>query len=362
PPPVCRSWCFTVNNYTYTPTALPPHGKYAVIGREVGAEGTPHLQGYIEYDCTQRPSAVYRWLQAKCYATPRRGSSVQARTYCMKEDPSPLEFGTFVPPAPGRRSDIDALYDSATSGQSLAQVASEHRGTYLRYYRAVQHVQALPALEAPPLRTSLHVSVFEGPPGSGKTATAYALYPNLYAVPLGKDIWFDGYTGQDVLLFDDFSGQMRLVDLLRFTDIYPVQVPIKGGFVYLQCTKIIFTTNVPLAHWYNFSARQDSLDALSRRVHETRFFTLPFDIASLFPPLDPLLDLGGPSGYVETPPGSPSTDYADLTVSYSSSEEDEVLYNANTEEEEVSEGEEDFPSMLSCDEASLSEDESSEGY
>ena len=45
--------------------------------------------------------------------------------------------------------------------------------------------------------------------------------------------WFDGYDGQDTAIFDDFraSGN-RFSYILRLIDRYPMDVPVKGGFVY----------------------------------------------------------------------------------------------------------------------------------
>lgn len=45
-----HNWCFTVNNYTAEEIVAVKslEYKYLVIGFEVGEEGTPHLQCYVE--------------------------------------------------------------------------------------------------------------------------------------------------------------------------------------------------------------------------------------------------------------------------------------------------------------------------
>ena len=57
--------------------------KYAIIGSEVGASGTPHLQGYIEFKEKMRPIGVFgirelHWELA-------RGSKIENIIYCSKE-------------------------------------------------------------------------------------------------------------------------------------------------------------------------------------------------------------------------------------------------------------------------------------
>ncbi len=135
----------------------------------------------------------------------------------------------------------------------------------MRYFKAVQHVRQILAFDKPRIR-DVNISVFFGPPGTGKTRAAYLEDKHLFSIPIGKDMWFDNYRGEKTLLIDDFNGELRLVDLLRLLDIYPVQIPIKGSFVYLQATRIIITSNTPIEYWYDYTTRQDSLNALKRRI------------------------------------------------------------------------------------------------
>ncbi len=269
-----RSYCFTVNNPTYTPEELPEYGRYAIIASETGDEGTPHLQGYIEFTRPCGLRYVQKWLKCKAHCEYRRGTRDQARDYCMKEDKEPIELGTWVL-SPGTRTDLAEFYADCCSLSSLASIADKHPSAYIKYWKACQHVRTLAALDPPDIRLNLKVSLYHGPPGSGKTRAAYAFDKDLYSLPIGKDLWFDGYTGQKTVLLDDFNGECRLVDLLRLLDIYPIQMPVKCSFVWLHATHIIITSNVKHDYWYDYVTRQDSLQALSRRIHVIREF--PYD-------------------------------------------------------------------------------------
>jgi len=55
--------------------------------------------------------------------------------------------------------------------------------------------------------------------------------------------WFDGYDGQDHVLFDDFRASWcTFSHLLNLLDKYPVNVEIKGGFRMFK-PKIIWITS-----------------------------------------------------------------------------------------------------------------------
>lgn len=58
-----RAWCFTLNNYTAEEEVAVQQldVAYLVYGREVGAEGTMHLQGYL-YRTLARLSAMKKMI------------------------------------------------------------------------------------------------------------------------------------------------------------------------------------------------------------------------------------------------------------------------------------------------------------
>lgn len=80
-----RYWVFTLNNYTEADpdriSGLVSDGvaSYVVIGKEVGANGTRHLQGYIEFSQRLRFSRV-RNLLGRCHIESRNGTAQQAGT------------------------------------------------------------------------------------------------------------------------------------------------------------------------------------------------------------------------------------------------------------------------------------------
>ncbi len=81
-------WCFTLNNYTENEissviTTIKEKCKKAIISREVGESGTPHLQGYIEFKTKTRPKSVF--LFNRIHFEKAKGNAQQNYNYCSKD-------------------------------------------------------------------------------------------------------------------------------------------------------------------------------------------------------------------------------------------------------------------------------------
>lgn len=123
------------------------------------------------------------------------------------------------------------------------------------------------------------VFVYQGPTGTGKSREVWEredpefTEDKLYVV--ADNYWWDGYRGQEAVLFEEFTGQWKIEWLLRVLDRYPMRVPFKGGFVPLKAKRIYFTSNKMWQEWYPIGVNGVSaaqLDALERRFTEVRDF------------------------------------------------------------------------------------------
>lgn len=85
-PAGAKRWCFTWNNYPadwLAPMAPGLDGSTWCCGEEVG-EGTPHLQGYVEFVAKVRPVG-YRGFPLEIHWEAARGDRAQNLRYCAKE-------------------------------------------------------------------------------------------------------------------------------------------------------------------------------------------------------------------------------------------------------------------------------------
>lgn len=81
--------------------------------------------------------------------------------------------------------------------------------------------------------------------------------------------WFDGLERTSrVFLVDEYAEQLSLPFLLRLLDPYPIQLPVKGGFIFPRYSTIVFTSNIDPHLWYQDALPQHRA-AFLRRVRES---------------------------------------------------------------------------------------------
>lgn len=263
-----RCFCFTINN-PEEPLLLQEWMNYLVYQKERGENGTEHYQGYCEVAGNAK---TLQWLKnhwnATAHIEARRGSQDQAIAYCKKDDTrieGPFEYGEKK--EQGKRNDLLELGELAKSGVRKREAFETLPATYMRHHRAYAHVQTL----YKPKAVERTVILLIGPPGVGKTRHVHDNEDEFWQTPLQKEMWFDGYDGQEVALIDDFQGQMPLTLLLQLLDRYVVQVPTKGGFTWWTPKKIYVTSNYEISEWYDYTNRGNARAALERRFSEIRY-------------------------------------------------------------------------------------------
>ena len=76
-----------MNNYSEVEfeLLLKVQSKYLVVGKEVGESGTPHLQGYVEFENARTLGGVKKLIGDRAHLEIRRGSAKQASEYCKKD-------------------------------------------------------------------------------------------------------------------------------------------------------------------------------------------------------------------------------------------------------------------------------------
>lgn len=278
-----RNWCFTLNNpseeelynlHTILPQAR--EFRFIVFQLEQGLDGaTPHVQGYIEFNCQLRLNAAKRLISQRAHLEVRRGSQQQAIAYCEKQETrleGPWRYGEPQEGRQGQRSDLLALKSALDEGSTDLQLWEEFFPTMMRYYKGVAQYQILKRDQR---RWKSKVYVLVGEPGTGKSKWALDNFPNAYWKQRGN--WWDGYHHDDVVL-DDFYGWLPFDTLLRLLDRYPLLVETKGGQASFIAKNIVITSNALPKEWYqnvrNYSALARRIDVVMKFTGENQFIEI----------------------------------------------------------------------------------------
>jgi len=242
---------------------------YLAYAHEVApTTGRDHWQGFA-YAKTQMPLAGWKKLFPGAHIEQMRSDFAKNEKYCSKEGQL-IEHGKR--PRQGERTDLTEMKVQIDAGKRPLEIADEVDGMFgvvARHHKfAETYFQYKRAKTLAHDRTAPEVYVRIGPPGTGKTKWMDDTYGigNWVTAPDNNGQWFDN-CDHDVILFDDVeAGAIPTTSQFkRLTDRYPIQVPVKGGFITWKPKVIVFTSNShPKQWWPNLS--EFNLAAIERRI------------------------------------------------------------------------------------------------
>lgn len=286
-----RNTCFTLNNYSELSVKqlidVAKHVKYIVWGKEIGEEGTPHLQGYIELKQPKTISALNKMIgwSSKPHYEPRGGTAKQAAGYCKKgSGPEPeegwgyyfdhphetwdndeYEFGEIS--KQGAREDLNELKDLITSGKrTVDEICVEDPIKVHQYGRVLDRLEDI-ALRKRFRKEMTQGIWYWGESGAGKSHKAMEGYDSsTHYVKCLDDDWWDGYTGQETVIFNEFRGQVSFSRLLDLTDKWPTKVKRRNRepvpflakrliVTSVQCPRDVYRNLVTNEPWEQFDRR-----------------------------------------------------------------------------------------------------------
>ncbi len=251
---------FTINNYTVQDVPDLKHFEYLVVGKEIGEDGTPHIQGYGVFINRKRLAGAKKLLP-RAHLEIKRGTPLEASEYCKKENDY-REYGD-LPRTQGERErhDWEVAYELAKKGDFSAIP----KDMLIRNYHAFKRIRQ----DNPTPVGSLDDVCglwFHGKTGVGKSHQARSRYPGLYDKPINK--WWDGYRGEDTILLDDVDRHhMSWLGpfLKRWSDKYSFPAEHKGTTVQIRPKRIIVTSQYVLD---DLIEDAKLLSALKRRFKE----------------------------------------------------------------------------------------------
>jgi len=269
---------------------------YYCMADEMGE--TYHTHVYVAFHSPVRFSTLKNCFP-EAHIEMARGTSEENRDYIRKSGKweSDDKHGTSIPDTyeefgeipeehQGERSDLEHLFELIKDGLTNYEIISMLPAQLFNIDRIERVRQMLKAEENKGVFRNLFVSYIWGPTGTGKTKSIMDKYgyTNVYRV-VDYDHPFDGYAGEDVIVFDEFRSQLKIGDMLHFLDGYPI--PLRARYMNRQAcyTKVFLISNIPLEdqYWQVQQSQPATWEAFLRRIHEVVQFPLPGTIVDLPP-------------------------------------------------------------------------------
>lgn len=242
---------------------------------------TPHTHVYMAFEHAKEFTSVQRRFYG-AHIEAAKGTHRENRDYIRKEGkwrdsdksetnkPETFEESGELPEESDRRvKQTEAIFALVESGASNAEIMRECPGAMLHLPRIEQARQTLLEETYRKEFRKLTVEYIWGETGVGKTRKVMEKhgYENVcrvtnYAHP------FDSYTGQDVIVFDEFRSSLPLSDMLCYLDGYPLMLPCRYADRVACYTKVYILSNISLDKQYpNVQLEEPaSFDAFKRRL------------------------------------------------------------------------------------------------
>ena len=246
----------------------------AVMQVEIGEGGTMHLQGYFQLTTKKRRSTFNNLIREH---TPfnfsvqnARGKAAQNVAYCTKTtgewnypngetkmnitlSPKPIWINKDGLVKKGERSDLREATRAVENGATLRELDQRFPTVMARTGRGIKDIMFRKKMSESKETRLGKVFIFTGGTGTGKSWEARHLFSKqiglnsdeIFSLDFeNKNLWFDGYNGEKILLLDDYTpNAITRSKLLRILDIYQFQGQIKGGYVVAEWDYVFITTN-----------------------------------------------------------------------------------------------------------------------
>lgn len=270
---------------------------------EIGAQNeTPHTHLYLVF----KNSVMFETIHKRFYGVridECKGNNKQCRDYVRKEgkyldDPKHdtnlpdtfEEWGELPPDRSRQETQAEQIMQMVRDGKSNAEILDECPTAYSKLNYIEQARQTLLAERYKDEFRKIEVTYIWGDTGAGKTRSVMETYgyANVYRVT-DYTHPFDGYKGQDVIVFEEFRSSLPVADMLVYLDGYPTELPCRYANKTACYTKVFLITNIALDKQYP-NVQQENPEtwaAFRRRIHQVMHMTKDFDLLPDEPDFDP---------------------------------------------------------------------------
>lgn len=235
-----REWCFTINNWTETDynqaVEMKNDARYLIFAKEIGEQGTPHLQGYVYFDNAKSLKRMKKYLPRanlseryvdstaeNCAKYCKKGEQPHAEWVALKDKGQNYgknadfeEYGQIK--QQGKRVDLIEIKNEIVAGRDVEDIMMETPEIYHQYGRTLDKIQDVVLRRK--TRTQFTKGIWiHGASGNGKSELVFKNYSHTHSYVWKKDKeWQDGYKQQPLVIIDEFRGQLPFWKLLELAD------------------------------------------------------------------------------------------------------------------------------------------------
>lgn len=280
-----KTWGGTLNNYEdadWDMLRVLPYDRtdiqYMCMGKEVGQQGTPHIQLYIRF-IRQLRMATLKKIDRRISWDAKTAGDLVNKKYCSKDEGKPhyefFEWGTITGSDKGKAGG-EAMKKKWAKVKQLAQEGKidEIDGqVFVCHYTTLKKIKADYAKPEPRINDPLPQRFIWiwGKPGCGKSSWvrefATQCGVDLYTKNINK--WWCEYERQPFTIIDDFSKEDAKSVGSKFKnwfDHYAFKGEVKGSSTDIRPQFIFVTSNYQIAacNWPD----ETTIDAVTRRFTE----------------------------------------------------------------------------------------------
>lgn len=276
---LAKRWAFTINNFqehigydwkNWLANNL-REVAFLVCEEEIGAQGTPHLQGYVRFSRKLRFSQVKKMLGMAAHLEIAKGTELENYNYCIKENNNVYQIGE-PRNTVSKKSKFNWMgLINDYRDMDWQDFIEKYPRQSLQYRSKLQELQV--SMEKPQVEfngdlTKKNFWIY-GPPRTGKSRWARSQSNSIYLKLNNK--WWQFYNKEKVVLLEDFpslieSGGVLGSHMKLWADRYSFTAEQKNSslIIHPKTYFLIVTSNYSIEECF----RTGDVEAIKARFHE----------------------------------------------------------------------------------------------
>ena len=241
--------------------------------------GLLHLQGFMRYKKAMDMKQAHAFFPT-IHLDPSYGTNHECRDYCMKSDTSIdgydfYEYGNFVEER--QRTDLNSLIDDIINNVPYEEMLRRYPHQMINMGDKIEKTrQNILRDRYKNTERTIQVLYLYGAEGTGKTTFVNRVlgrqYMEVFKVSNYKHSGkFDNYASQDIMLFDEWQGQIELTEMNDMLNGQPYNLPCRFNDRVACFTKVLFASNYDIQTAYKGEidkGKMPSFKGFMRRVKE----------------------------------------------------------------------------------------------